>query len=171
MLPSAQVMSRDLYAHVPVHLPICMLSSVNLGANNAAGLGSIATGSFGTCTNSASEIFFNDTPMTLARYPNVLPNGSWAWLSIDSVRCSHATMCLHAPAAQHSNRFFVVFRASRPSRSPAASLSTSRTLKTELSTGTPRRRGCTDTGSLTGTLHLRSSRHQCAPQPLARSSI
>jgi hypothetical protein len=52
--------------------------------------------------------------MTLARYPNVLPNGSWAWLSIDSVRCSHATMCLHAPAAQHSNRFFVVFRASRP---------------------------------------------------------
>lgn len=50
-----------------------------------AGLGSITAGNFGTCTNSASGLFFNDAPMTLARYPNVLANGSWAWLTIDSV--------------------------------------------------------------------------------------
>jgi hypothetical protein len=50
------------------------------------GLGSITAGNFGACTNSASGIFFNDAPMTLARYPNVQANGSWAWLTIDSVR-------------------------------------------------------------------------------------
>ena len=32
--------------------------------------------------------------MTLARYPNVQPNGSWSWLTIDSVRCSaFANIC------------------------------------------------------------------------------
>jgi hypothetical protein len=76
----ATVVSRPPH-HVTMMYPI----PFQLVTQDTAGLGGIAVGSFGACTNSASEIFFNDAPMTLARYPNIRSNGSWAWLSIGNV--------------------------------------------------------------------------------------
>ena len=50
------------------------------------GYGSLKPGSLGQCAAHALvELFWNNTAMTLARYPNIMPNGTWAWMNIDSV--------------------------------------------------------------------------------------
>jgi len=49
------------------------------------GYGQLTPGGLGTCADDQAELFFNSNPMTLARYPNILSNGSWAWINIDKV--------------------------------------------------------------------------------------
>ncbi len=134
--------------------PGALCRSCELQSNAPPGLGSIAVGSFGTCTNSASEIFFNDAPMTLARYPNLLPNGSWAWLSVDSVSAPQPCSC---PRPAH--QMLRIFSANTPQvdthRSEATLYSMCWTRNVVSKIGTRHRRGCTGTGHLTGTCPLR----------------
>jgi hypothetical protein len=48
-------------------------------------LGSIYSGGLGQCAGGFAELFFNEQPMVLARYPNQLPNGSFTWTQVTSV--------------------------------------------------------------------------------------
>ncbi len=85
-IPDAALQAgATLVSRPPHHVTMMCCTLSRRFTQHTTGLGSIAVGSFGACTNSASEIFFNDAPMTLARYPNIRANGSWAWLSIGSV--------------------------------------------------------------------------------------
>jgi hypothetical protein len=61
-------------------------------AVQAFGVGDLAVnGGLGTCINDQAELFFSSTPgadldaMILARYPNIMSNGTWAWLNIVDV--------------------------------------------------------------------------------------
>lgn len=49
------------------------------------GVGHITAGGLGTCADDQLEVFFNNQAMLLARFPNLLPNGSWSFLNIARV--------------------------------------------------------------------------------------
>lgn len=49
------------------------------------GFGSLAAGGLGTCDDTGMEFFWNNTPMTLARWPNIAANGTWQWANIATV--------------------------------------------------------------------------------------
>ena len=46
------------------------------------GLGSLASGGLGQCEQTLAELFFNGSAMTIARWPNIDPNGGWHWTNI-----------------------------------------------------------------------------------------
>ena len=50
------------------------------------GFGDLAGGGLGTCAHTAMELVWNGTVQTLARYPNIMPNGTWEWMNIAQVR-------------------------------------------------------------------------------------
>jgi hypothetical protein len=49
------------------------------------GYGNLQGGGLGQCTNYQMELFFNDAPMLLGRYPNIASNGTWQYMHIASV--------------------------------------------------------------------------------------
>jgi hypothetical protein len=49
------------------------------------GFGSLAAGGLGTCDDTGMELFWNGSAQTLARWPNIAPNGTWQWANIGSV--------------------------------------------------------------------------------------
>lgn len=49
------------------------------------GYGRLGSGGLGQCTNNQMELFFGDTPMLLARYPNIATNGSWQYMTVAHV--------------------------------------------------------------------------------------
>lgn len=63
---------------------IFMTNLASLGLN-AYGYGQITPGGLGTCADDQAELFWNAQPMVLARYPNILPNGTWGWINIEHV--------------------------------------------------------------------------------------
>jgi hypothetical protein len=71
------------------YAPIPGTFSLALGAGGLDvaqyGYGSLGAGGLGTCADTAMELFFNGSAMTLARYPNISPNGTWQWMNIHSV--------------------------------------------------------------------------------------
>jgi hypothetical protein len=65
----------------PYYGPIVQLNLTALGAAEY-GFGFISASSLGQCSNFLMELFFNGVPMTLARYPNITPNGTWQYINI-----------------------------------------------------------------------------------------
>jgi len=63
------------------------------------GYGSLAAGGLGTCAETAMELFFNAAPMTVARYPNISPNGTWQWMNIASVDNANSAFTVNGTAA------------------------------------------------------------------------
>lgn len=49
------------------------------------GFGSLAAGGLGTCQDTGVELFWGGEPQTLARWPNISPNGTWQWANIQTV--------------------------------------------------------------------------------------
>lgn len=78
---------KPLPASAFIHAPevganVYKVDLKGLGLTNYGELGS---GGLGTCANDKMELFFNNEPMVLARYPNVLVNGTWQWMQIEQV--------------------------------------------------------------------------------------
>lgn len=70
----------------PIDPPILVASLSAMGvANYDIGDLLLPTNILGQCTNNRTQLFVNGASQTLARYPNVMPNGTWAWSLIDSV--------------------------------------------------------------------------------------
>lgn len=68
-------------------LPGVFTADLGAGGANLArwGLGDLAGGGLGTCASTKAELFWNASAMTLARYPNISPNGTWEWLNIGGI--------------------------------------------------------------------------------------
>jgi len=50
-------------------------------------LGNISASGLGQCNHNKMELFYNDTPLTLARWPNInATTGYWEWAQIISVQ-------------------------------------------------------------------------------------
>lgn len=63
-----------------------MTNASALGITFPGGFGGLASGSLGQCaSHNMVELFWNDTAMVLARYPNIASNGTWQWMTISSV--------------------------------------------------------------------------------------
>ena len=77
-------------------------------AGFAYGLGDMRTGGLGTCSNDKVELFFGGVPQVLARYPNILPNGTWAFANVRAVSANNASayvFSVRGDAATHASRW------------------------------------------------------------------
>ncbi len=70
------------------------------------GLGSLAGGGLGQCSDTMAELFFNGSPQYLARFPNVDPSsGTWEWLGIERVENKSNAFYVNGSGAAHALRW------------------------------------------------------------------
>ena len=78
----------------------------DLGANGLDvaryGYGGLASGGLGSCTENSIELFYNSSAAVLARYPNILPNGTWQWLNIAHVQDPQHSFSVNGSAAERA---------------------------------------------------------------------
>ena len=73
-------------ANIPVAIGTLVADLSSKGLNLAQfSLGSLGGGGLGSCTDSAMELFVDNTPQVLARYPNIASDGTWQWIEINQV--------------------------------------------------------------------------------------
>lgn len=62
----------------PTATPVC----ASLTALGVTDLGELTSGGLKDCQNNKTELFAGGQPLTLARWPNILSNGSWVWAHV-----------------------------------------------------------------------------------------
>lgn len=93
LLSAGVAVPAQLWAEVSVNTTALRTFRLDLKALNISDYGAMQTGGLGDCQHDKLELFYQQRSMVLARYPNILPNGTWAYVPVTGVpNASSVTM-------------------------------------------------------------------------------
>uniref|UniRef100_A0A7S3GKE4 Right handed beta helix domain-containing protein n=1 Tax=Palpitomonas bilix TaxID=652834 RepID=A0A7S3GKE4_9EUKA len=77
---SSRIASGLMRKNLPSEVVAFNLTSLSLSGH----FGGLSSGGLGQCPTPRMELTLNGDVMTVARYPNILPNGTWQWINVGS---------------------------------------------------------------------------------------